>query len=287
LNNVFSRILLVVVAIPALVAVALLLPQFNHAALALIIIGFSVGAARELANMLIKIHASRWQYGLILASVAVSGVLVHLAGLYTTFSALELLALACLTICAFFGLALLPFTFPKNTDELPQRFATTQLLMFIMGYIGIPGSLLLIFLTTKAPAGFLVLWFCMIVFANDSLAWLIGVTIGRRRGFIKVSPNKSLEGFIAGLVGSIAGSLIGNQLFGFTKGQVPVLIILGLLCGLAGIIGDLFESAIKRTAGVKDSGNSIPGRGGILDSYDNILFAAFPFFVALLYLGLL
>lgn len=287
MKNVLSRILLVVVAIPSLVAVALLLPQANHTAMALVIIGFSVGAARELANMFLKSSISKGQYYLVLISVAVSGGLVHLGGLYTALSALELLALACLSICAFFGLALLPFTFPNQLEELPRCFANTQLVMFIMGYIGIPGSLLLIFLTSSVNAGFLVLWFCMIVFANDSLAWLVGVTIGRRRGFIKVSPNKSLEGFIAGLAGGITGSLVGNTIFGFTSGRTIELILLGILCGVAGIIGDLFESAIKRTVGVKDSGNTIPGRGGILDSYDNILFSAFPFFIALLYFGLL
>jgi phosphatidate cytidylyltransferase len=121
----------------------------------------------------------------------------------------------------------------------------------------------------------------MIVFANDSLAWLFGITLGKHRGLFKVSPNKSLEGFIAGMAGSIIATLLGPVLFPFIPARWALLVAMGLVCGITGVAGDLFESALKRSAGVKDSGRLIPGRGGFLDSFDSILFTA-PTFVAFL-----
>ena len=88
-------------------------------------------------------------------------------------------------------------------------------------------------------------------------------------------------------LGSTAAALLGPVIFSFIPANWPVLAGLGLVCGFTGIVGDLFESALKRTAGVKDSGKIIPGRGGFLDSFDSILFSALPFLIALLLLKIL
>ena len=96
-----------------------------------------------------------------------------------------------------------------------------------------------------------------------------------------VSPNKSLAGFAGGLLGSLLAALISYYLFPRAGiGSLAALLFTGLCVGVTVILGDLVESALKRSAGVKDSSSFIPGRGGILDSFDSLLFSA-PLFIAL------
>ncbi|MBN2874361.1 MAG: phosphatidate cytidylyltransferase, partial [Spirochaetales bacterium] len=157
-----------------------------------------------------------------------------------------------------------------------------------MLYPGALSSAIVIILAAREFSGSLLIWFALIVFGNDSFAWLAGVTLGRKRGIFTVSPNKSLEGLIAGMAGSIGFAMAGPILF---PEAIPprwlALAILGVAVGIAVVSGDLFESALKRSAGVKDSGSIIPGRGGVLDSYDSLLFAAPVFCGIAVMMGLL
>jgi phosphatidate cytidylyltransferase len=108
--------------------------------------------------------------------------------------------------------------------------------------------------------------------AADTAAYLVGTAWGRRPFFPKVSPRKTLEGAVAALiVGPLVALIIGLPFLHLA--WLPTL-GLGLLVTLATIFGDLAESLIKRQAGVKDSGNLIPGHGGALDRVDSLLFAA-------------
>lgn len=121
----------------------------------------------------------------------------------------------------------------------------------------LPVELLMVFLT---------------VWVGDSLAYFVGKKWGTRHLTPRISPNKSLEGFTAAMIGSLLfPPLFGNYFL--PSLSMPFLITAGLLLGAGGIIGDLFESLIKRGAGVKDSSNLIPGHGGLLDRIDSILFA--------------
>lgn len=142
-------------------------------------------------------------------------------------------------------------------------------------------------MTRLAHATVIILSFLLMVFANDSLAWAVGMLFGKgNRGFIPASPNKSIAGFIGGMAGSLIIGIIAPLLFpaAFTTNHtLPRLIagiILGICVGIVAIIGDLAESTIKRSGEVKDSGFIIPGRGGVLDSVDSIALAA-PVFYAL------
>ena len=114
---------------------------------------------------------------------------------------------------------------------------------------------------------FLVLW------ADDTFAYLVGRTIGRNRLFPSISPKKTLEGSVAGLGGSLLVAWGFAILVWQTASLKKVMLLAGLVA-LFGQIGDLAESAMKRGAGVKDSGSVLPGHGGLLDRVDSLLFGA-------------
>lgn len=112
----------------------------------------------------------------------------------------------------------------------------------------------------------------VLIWTNDSFAYLIGKTFGRRKLIERISPNKTIEGFVGGLLFTIlAGGLVCyySQTFNYR-----VWLGLALITGIFGTFGDLVQSKLKRQAGVKDSGSVMPGHGGLLDRLDSIIFAA-------------
>lgn len=158
-------------------------------------------------------------------------------------------------------------------------------------YIAVP----MIFITVMyyLMGGRAVLLLFILLWLNDTFAYMVGCSIGRHRLFERISPKKSWEGFFGGLTAAIAGAIVFGLLcpdFFFsadamcTGGATAVVRwgILGLLVSVAGTFGDLCESQIKRAHGVKDSGNLIPGHGGILDRIDSLLFAGPVMLLALL-----
>lgn len=110
-----------------------------------------------------------------------------------------------------------------------------------------------------------------LVWATDTGAYLIGRQFGRHPLAPQVSPKKTVEGSIGGLIFSITVAIVYWYLIG--GASLIIYAVLGILIGISAQVGDLFESALKRSAGVKDSGNLIPGHGGILDRFDSLIFA--------------
>lgn len=132
------------------------------------------------------------------------------------------------------------------------------------------GGLLSYIIVLRAEAGFAAaLTVFAVIWANDTMAYLVGIPWGRRRLAPAVSPSKSVEGFVAGLVAAAAVAVAAGWMQGW---PAPVAGIIGLVVALAAVGGDLWESAMKRSAGVKDSGNLLPGHGGVLDRFDAVLF---------------
>lgn len=122
--------------------------------------------------------------------------------------------------------------------------------------------------------GYAVLTVFIGVWACDTLAYFVGSAIGKHKIFPRVSPNKSWEGSISGLIGSFIALILIVK-----AGWLPGLdytdaLILGLITGVAGQLGDFAESLVKRDVGIKDSSNLLPGHGGAWDRLDSILFAA-------------
>lgn len=139
-------------------------------------------------------------------------------------------------------------------------------------YIALPVGIMSMFYTF--PDGkFLLLAMFIMIWLNDTGAFCVGSLIGKHKLFPRISPKKSWEGFIGGMVFAIASAF----LFKYAFPQYFESVSLAGLCGLGAVIGafatwgDLVESLIKRTLGVKDSGNILPGHGGILDRIDSLL----------------
>lgn len=119
----------------------------------------------------------------------------------------------------------------------------------------------------QIPLGFLIL-----LWSNDTGAYLSGRSFGKRKLFERISPNKTWEGFLGGLILAVGVSLSLQQYFGYlTKGQW---ICIALIISIFGTLGDLVESMLKRSLDVKDSGNILPGHGGLLDRFDGLLLSA-------------
>ncbi len=179
------------------------------------------------------------------------------------------------------GLAVAAFT----RRDAVAGFATWSATLFGALYIGLLGALAVLTTHSTDPASFDgVFWperrWVLILLAGvwsfDTGAYLVGRTIGRRPFMAWISPKKTLEGVLGGLVVATVGvaGVLG------LSGRSPLeALVLGPLLGVAAQAGDLAESMLKRAAGAKDSGSAIPGHGGILDRIDSFLFAA-PVLVA-------
>jgi len=118
----------------------------------------------------------------------------------------------------------------------------------------------------------------VIVWAADSGAYFAGRRFGRHKLAPRISPNKTVEGLVGGLVAGLVVAAVFGWIAGARAPQLPALLLVTSVTVLASVLGDLFESLLKRQAGAKDSGNVIPGHGGVLDRIDGVL-AALPVFV--------
>ena len=141
-------------------------------------------------------------------------------------------------------------------------------------------------MTAYEYGSFYIAVFLWMTFICDSVAWLFGMLFGKNnRGVIAASPNKSVAGFAGGYIGCILASLIAQRFLPHIfPGSLWKSVLFGTLVASAAIVGDLAESVFKRSANVKDSGGIMPGRGGVLDSIDSLLFAAPVFYLSLLML---
>ncbi|NLC93997.1 MAG: CDP-archaeol synthase [Treponema sp.] len=141
-------------------------------------------------------------------------------------------------------------------------------------------------LTVLDNAVYFVALYFLLVFLCDSAAWFFGILFGKNnRGFIAASPNKSIIGFLGGIVAAIASGILFKYFFPqILEGNYWKIFIVSVITAFGAITGDLIESVFKRFSDVKDSGNIIPGRGGVLDSIDSLLIAAPIFYIGVHFL---
>ena len=155
------------------------------------------------------------------------------------------------------------------------RVADVGVSFFGAAYTGmLMSSLILVRQSLESPWGglLLLLLFCSVWF-NDAAAYMAGSAFGKHKLAPRTSPKKTWEGLIAGLVVSAGVWCLMSLVPGVTM-SIPQAILFGILCGAAGVVGDLAESRIKRNVGVKDSGTIMPGHGGLLDRCDSMFLVA-------------
>ncbi|BAF59439.1 MAG: phosphatidate cytidylyltransferase [Pelotomaculum sp.] len=135
------------------------------------------------------------------------------------------------------------------------------------------GLLSYLYLLRTLPDGWIWLVFMLAgTWASDTAAYFTGMAFGKRRIAPVLSPKKTLEGAIGGLLGSFLAGCLFVSVYPFLP--PAKILLLSLMVGMAAEVGDLLESAFKRQAGIKDSSKLIPGHGGILDRFDSALFTA-------------
>lgn len=186
-----------------------------------------------------------------------------------------------LDVLLFMIFAILAWTLPA-TRELPRGLPAAAANLLALIYLGIPVCLLAVLAQGRQDD----LWMLLAaIWAGDAAALLIGRTWGRHRVTPRISPNKSLEGYLAAVAAAaLAALLIGGWLL--PQRSVGFLLPAGAFIGICGIGGDLFESLLKRGAKVKDSSHLLPGHGGMLDRIDSLLFALPGYYLLLQLAGI-
>ncbi len=164
-------------------------------------------------------------------------------------------------------------------NDIEGSIISIAISLFTVFYAGVlPSSI--ITLGKFSNGNYLLILIIILTWITDSFAYFIGMTLGKHRGIFPVSPQKSVEGFVAGLVFAVIAAIATYFIFPnmFTMTQ---LVSAGISTGIAGQAGDLMESLIKRDMGVKDSSNLIPGHGGVLDRFDSFLISISILYVVL------
>ena len=181
-----------------------------------------------------------------------------------------------ITFCLVFGYAV--FQFPAfGVEDIAVNFLGLIYIGWTLSHLILLGAMdngrVLVFMA------FLAMW------ANDSGAYFIGTWFGKRRPWGTISPKKSVEGTIGGIVITCIVLYLMNLYFKLLPHLAPLFI--GVAVAIIGLIGDLLESLLKRYYGVKDSGKILPGHGGILDRFDSVMIAAPMMYYCILLMHLL
>jgi phosphatidate cytidylyltransferase len=277
MKKIFLRILLFVTAVPAIVAIILFLPFYRHLLLNILLVGVSILATREGVKLF---QAKEVQLNFLLPCVSsgILGITAYMQILGVFGGQAIIIAFVLMSFAALF-MGLIPRGKESFSHVLAERSAALLLLVY-------PGLLMtyLIRISALPYASFMLLFLILLTFLSDSLAWLFGMLFGRNsQGLLAVSPKKSLVGFTAGFLGTIGLVVAARYIFPRRMpGDFLDMIVLGAVLGTAIIVGDLVESSLKRSAEIKDSGAIIPGRGGLLDSIDSLLFSAPVFYYFIL-----
>ncbi|MBU4484115.1 phosphatidate cytidylyltransferase [bacterium] len=224
----------------------------------LVILFIIAMALYELFRLVFKEDLSSRLLGVFLGLVVSGSIILQLSKEYT-------LGIAVLMLFVVFMYHM------HKSDELVGLAEKVGMTVFGAIYIAIP---LTYFILLREQTHGVALVFLALVptWCSDSAALLIGKKFGKRK-FSKYSPNKTWEGFVAGIVGSFLGVILIKSML-WPELDLINCIVLGSLISVTASLGDLAESAIKRSYGVKDSGTLIPGHGGILDRVDALIFTA-------------
>jgi phosphatidate cytidylyltransferase len=272
-HTIGQRLLTFFIGIPAILLLVFVAP-YHHILLQFAIIATTFIASGEMYYLLGK--TSPMQNKPLVIGVALT---LPVMGLVCSFigKPFEYITYMLLVDILFLFFCEVFFSTPSQTSS--NRFADSNNKLassfFILVYVGFLITFLSRLTDWKNSTQYLAVFFLMVFFC-DSFAWFFGNLLGNgNRGICKASPNKSIVGFIGGFLGSQFAAAGGFYLWHNSfPGPRFKIILIGVFVSIAAIVGDLAESLFKRSSDSKDSGNVIPGRGGLLDSIDSILMAA-------------
>ena len=249
------------------------------------------------------IFVSPWAYAALLLFIVVVGTL-EMSRLQQMNQTLYILLGEACTVGVFICAALMAL------QVIPQRWLVLEILFvmlpflialfskskdvkhvfaYIYGalfFLSLPAALMLCFYREDlfgglGGSGLIILVFCLL-WANDIFAYLTGKLLGKHKLFPRISPGKTIEGSLGGLVFTVIAVAVFSHYADWLP--IPAAVGMAAIAVLFGTLGDLSESMLKRQAGVKDSGKLIPGHGGILDRFDSVMFSVPFIFVYLLLL---
>jgi phosphatidate cytidylyltransferase len=258
-----TRVLSALVLLPAVVGTVWFLPPVGTLVLAVIASGLAFREYVTIASAL----GARVPYAL--GGVAVVAACFVTGGMYVPPTVVLMTALVAIGAVAVAG-----------GQPGPSTLGDAAASLFPVLYIGLPlGAIAAVRLMSGREA---VLLLMATIVVSDSAQYYCGRAFGRRPLAPAISPKKTVEGAIGGVIfGTAAMTLIGMRVFSLTP--IFFLALVGATVVTLGIVGDLFESLLKRSAGVKDSSALIPGHGGVLDRIDSWLFAAPVYYVFVLH----
>lgn len=266
-SNFFARTVTCIVGIPAVFSLIWFLPQHNFIGLSILVFVLSALGSIEMSKMAFGKTESIALLGPFLT------VLTYFQCL-DVFTTDVVMIAELISIIAILGKEI---GFGAYTDDFKGSSERTGKRLLVLFYPSFFLSFIIKMLALEKMDSYSVMVFLVLVFSNDIFAYVFGMLFRKlsktpQRGcVVKVSPKKTYAGFIGGTLSCIALSII------CLRCSLSLRISVGLTISMAANLGDLIESVFKRSAGVKDSGKIIPGRGGILDNIDSILVAA-PFF---------
>lgn len=237
----------------------------SHIYLGIVLLSFSLLSVREYMHLMHTSDAARGGLFRTLITMPAAGVLFAAyycnGGLNTPCSTVTYV---CLLL-----IALISELFLKSADPIRNwgDILATQVM------IALPFALMT---GIYGHSKYYLLALFILIWVNDSGAYIVGSLMSKRKGgnhkmFARVSPNKSWEGLIGGVVFALLGGWV-MQIVGWLP-SVPFAVVFALIISIFGTLGDLMESLMKRTLGVKDSGKLMPGHGGALDRFDSLLLA--------------
>ena len=270
-KNLRGRLITVFVGVPFVLSLVFFVPQLNFIAFSLFVVLMSILGSLEISRLLFG------KTTLISYLAPLLPLIQYLQGIFELNGQITDMAFVLLMLFAFS----LEIKLGESDDFKAslERAAKNALLILYPGYFL---SFILRLLALEGVNSFVLISYIILVFGNDISAYVWGRLFGKNnKGIVKVSPQKSVAGFVGSFFSTIGLSFACFALFRehLPQASIAMRILLGVGVSITANIGDLIESVFKRSAGVKDSGNIFPGRGGALDSLDSEIASAPIFFL--------
>ena len=271
MGSLTKRIILTCTSVPAIFALIYFFPHYHHLGFALLTVWAVYVGSKEIANLLFPKSKPLIPHYLTVLLPIVQ---------YVQLFYIPEIPLVSITFIVLLSIGFSQEVFTGVQDFFSDSISRISRTAFLAVYPGF-FSLFLIRLLPYDQATWLLLMLFLLVFGNDTFAYIFGMWLGKgNRNIFAVSPNKSLAGFIGGTISTMILSVVWAVSIPAMREVFTIFqsLVVGLILSIISNLGDLIESALKRGAHVKDSGTIIMGRGGIMDSIDSLLMSA-PFFL--------